>query len=226
MFSAYYDPSIGRFLSTDPVQANANTGASFNRYWYAANNPYKFTDPDGRQERISDVRAYSDPVQRRAEEIAARQALGLSVDFTPVIGDVKGFIDAYNNQTVSNVVGAVVGLFGPAGDAARKLIKGVDNLASAARIARPADGISMGTNEALDAATSYLGDGYKMIDSGVYRSADGTRQVRMTDRDLNHPRQKPHMNFEEGRTTTNHRGTSTFEAEHNSHVYLPEEKHR
>ncbi len=44
----YYDPQIGRFLSVDPVQANANTGASFNRYAYANNNPYKFTDPDGR----------------------------------------------------------------------------------------------------------------------------------------------------------------------------------
>ena len=48
MQQRYYDPAIGRFLSTDPVQANANTGASFNRYWYANNNPYKFTDPDGR----------------------------------------------------------------------------------------------------------------------------------------------------------------------------------
>lgn len=54
----YYDPSIGRFLSVDPVTANSGTGANFNRYWYAANNPYKFVDPDGRlvrnsQERIS-----------------------------------------------------------------------------------------------------------------------------------------------------------------------------
>ena len=38
-----------RFVSTDPVQANPNTGASFNRYHYANNNPYRFTDPDGRQ---------------------------------------------------------------------------------------------------------------------------------------------------------------------------------
>ncbi len=43
----YYDPVMGRFLSTDPVQAS-DTGASFNRYWYANNNPYRFTDPDGR----------------------------------------------------------------------------------------------------------------------------------------------------------------------------------
>jgi hypothetical protein len=44
----YYDPQIGRFLSVDPVAANANTGAMFNRYNYANNNPYRFTDPDGR----------------------------------------------------------------------------------------------------------------------------------------------------------------------------------
>ncbi len=45
----YYDPGIGRFLSVDPVTADGNTGGSFNRYKYASNNPYRFTDPDGRQ---------------------------------------------------------------------------------------------------------------------------------------------------------------------------------
>ena len=55
MQQRYYDPTIGRFLSVDPVAANPNTGASFNRYWYANNNPYKFTDPDGRQ---SCIQAY------------------------------------------------------------------------------------------------------------------------------------------------------------------------
>lgn len=34
--------------SNDPVVANPNTGENFNRYVYANNNPYKFTDPDGR----------------------------------------------------------------------------------------------------------------------------------------------------------------------------------
>ncbi|QTJ31047.1 hypothetical protein [Xanthomonas citri] len=37
-----------RFVSVDPVQANANTGQNFNRYYYVNNNPYRFTDPDGR----------------------------------------------------------------------------------------------------------------------------------------------------------------------------------
>ncbi|MEZ0469088.1 polymorphic toxin type 10 domain-containing protein [Luteimonas salinilitoris] len=49
MQQRYYDPVIGRFLSVDPVGVNTGNGANFNRYWYANNNPYKFTDPDGRQ---------------------------------------------------------------------------------------------------------------------------------------------------------------------------------
>lgn len=48
MQQRYYDPVVGRFLSVDPVTADGNTGSNFNRYWYANNNPYKFTDPDGR----------------------------------------------------------------------------------------------------------------------------------------------------------------------------------
>ncbi len=50
MQQRYYDPDSGRFLSVDPVAANPNTGASFNRYIYASGNPYKFTDPDGRSD--------------------------------------------------------------------------------------------------------------------------------------------------------------------------------
>lgn len=48
MQQRYYDPQVGRFLSVDPVTAYAKPGLNFNRYWYANNNPYKFTDPDGR----------------------------------------------------------------------------------------------------------------------------------------------------------------------------------
>jgi RHS repeat-associated protein len=48
MQQRYYDPIAGRFLSIDPVSTDANTGTSFNRYKYAANNPYKYIDPDGR----------------------------------------------------------------------------------------------------------------------------------------------------------------------------------
>ncbi|MBT2767575.1 hypothetical protein J7J08_07975 [Stenotrophomonas sp. ISL-67] len=40
-----------RFVSTDPVQADPNSGANYNRYWYGNNNSYRFTDPDGRLSR-------------------------------------------------------------------------------------------------------------------------------------------------------------------------------
>jgi RHS repeat-associated protein len=44
----YYDPEIGRFMSIDPISTDPLNIHSFNRYAYANNNPYKFTDPDGR----------------------------------------------------------------------------------------------------------------------------------------------------------------------------------
>ncbi|WP_460456977.1 RHS repeat-associated core domain-containing protein [Arenimonas alkanexedens] len=50
MQQRYYDQKIGRFLSVDPVTVDPVTGGGFNRYQYAANNPYRFVDPNGRQE--------------------------------------------------------------------------------------------------------------------------------------------------------------------------------
>ena len=49
MQQRYYDPAIGAFLSVDPVTAYSNPVGAFNRYRYANNNPYMFTDPDGRR---------------------------------------------------------------------------------------------------------------------------------------------------------------------------------
>jgi RHS repeat-associated protein len=49
MQQRYYDPYAGRFLSTDPVLTDAETGSSFNRYIYANNNPFRYIDPDGRE---------------------------------------------------------------------------------------------------------------------------------------------------------------------------------
>jgi len=50
MQQRYYDPAIGRLLSIDPVTAlDDGDMRHFNRYAYAYNNPYLFTDPDGRR---------------------------------------------------------------------------------------------------------------------------------------------------------------------------------
>jgi RHS repeat-associated protein len=48
MGARHYDPEIGRFLSVDPVRFQEGHAHSFNRYAYAANNPYRYVDPDGR----------------------------------------------------------------------------------------------------------------------------------------------------------------------------------
>jgi len=48
MQQRYFDSQSGRFLSTDPVLPT-DDGRNFNRYWYANDNPYRYTDPDGRE---------------------------------------------------------------------------------------------------------------------------------------------------------------------------------
>ncbi|WP_313344723.1 RHS repeat-associated core domain-containing protein [Stenotrophomonas sp.] len=57
MQQRYYDPQIGRFLSADSVTAYSNPAEAFNRYWYASSNPYRFTDPDGREVDVASAAA-------------------------------------------------------------------------------------------------------------------------------------------------------------------------
>jgi RHS repeat-associated protein len=49
MQARLYDPLIGRFLSTDPEAFNGSSPFTFNRYAYANNNPYRYTDPTGEE---------------------------------------------------------------------------------------------------------------------------------------------------------------------------------
>lgn len=49
----YYNPTIGRFYSVDPVQFSEENAQTFNRYAYANNNPYMYVDPDGRKVRFA-----------------------------------------------------------------------------------------------------------------------------------------------------------------------------
>jgi RHS repeat-associated protein len=43
----YYDPSVGRFISRDPVGGLSRVPLSNNRYAYTLNNPLHFVDPSG-----------------------------------------------------------------------------------------------------------------------------------------------------------------------------------
>ncbi|MDA1368277.1 RHS repeat-associated core domain-containing protein [Glycomyces algeriensis] len=91
---------------------------------------------------------------------------------------------------------------------------GADNLA---------DGINMETDDALDTAEEFLGEGYvEAAPPGRFVSSDGLRQVRMTDADLAHPVQDPHFNFETFAIPT---GPGVRQKPiRNDHVFLPEEE--
>lgn len=90
MQQRYYDPVIGRFLSVDPVTAHTSPGANFNRYWYANNSPYRFTDPDGRYGRGT---GWKDPDWKkfdRAQQSAAKSLERASAKITKALETGKG----------------------------------------------------------------------------------------------------------------------------------------
>jgi len=118
MQQRYYDPEVGLFLSVDPVTAYSEPIGQFNRYRYANGNPYRFTDPDGRQV-VGAPRDFYNPVT--AEQ--ARQILPIVADFTPVLGDVKGIVEAIQAPTPANIAGAAVGVVPIGGDIAKAAIK-------------------------------------------------------------------------------------------------------
>lgn len=89
MQQRYYDPQLGLFLSVDPVSPNDKPGSAFNRYRYAAGNPYRFVDPDGRQERAAERHADSVASSPSAYDTFGPAALAVTtaiVRATPVVG--------------------------------------------------------------------------------------------------------------------------------------------
>ena len=105
MQQRYYDPVAGRFLSVDPEQSE------FSRYSYGANNPFKFVDPDGRENVLGIVAQFED--YSRIDSPSTNDLSGLadvqrSVDLTVetvmasgdanVIADVKVWEVSYNPE--------------------------------------------------------------------------------------------------------------------------------
>ena len=80
MQQRYYDGTLGRFLSVDPVTAYEKPSQNFNRYWYGNNNPYSFKDPDGREVGYtynSDGSMYHYYMDHEPDPAAAEVALAL-----------------------------------------------------------------------------------------------------------------------------------------------------
>lgn len=130
MQQRYMDPQLGAFLSVDPVTAYQKPVDQFNRYRYANGNPYKFTDPDGRQSLPRSV--YETDWTKPETRQAFGDALSFVADFTPVVSDAKGIAEAVREPTLRNFLAAAVGVFPIAGDFAGKAIKSADQLIDAA----------------------------------------------------------------------------------------------
>ncbi|MCL6712580.1 hypothetical protein M8R20_36955 [Pseudomonas sp. R2.Fl] len=89
MQQRYYDPLLGRFLSVDPVTAYSSPGANFNRYWYANNNPYKFTDPDGRKGKVAWLVELVGDGMRKIARLTQEQAVRARKSEQNIVADRK-----------------------------------------------------------------------------------------------------------------------------------------
>ncbi|WP_081683461.1 RHS repeat-associated core domain-containing protein [Arenimonas composti] len=118
MQQRYYDPTIGRFLSVDPVTTNATNGDSFSRFHYGGNNPHRYVDPDGRLPIVPAI-------------VLARMGLGATVGAAVEVGWQMGIDEKDWNEIdwmdvkISAGIGALVpgyGSFAFRGIGARNVI--------------------------------------------------------------------------------------------------------
>lgn len=152
MQQRYYDPGIGSFLSIDPIDVNTSTGWNFCRYCYAANNPYKFTDPDGRGVQALWGAPVGAIVDIAAQKIANPDAPinWKSVGVSAVVGAVTGGVASVariaaikGTVTVGQAVkttAAANAAVGAAGSAADSLVNGESPSAGKMAIAATANG--------------------------------------------------------------------------------------
>jgi len=97
MQQRYYDPVVGRFYSNHPVDMlghmqKGNPTMGFNRYAYTNNNPYKYTDPDGR---------YLFPITSGAGGRSIVDTKPMTPNSYRGSGDVKSTLDT--TATVANI---------------------------------------------------------------------------------------------------------------------------
>lgn len=165
---AAYEQPVGQFI----------------RYRYANGNPYNFKDPDGRQSLPRSV--YETDWTKPETRQAFRDAASMVADFTPIVGDAKGAIEA-----VRNVVAATTGLVPIIGDAGKSVLKHGDEaaqlgkkLASEQQMAELAGGggtVTYGPttkqplrqSERLAAQHGGEAVRYQKVCSSSYKAADG-----------------------------------------------------
>lgn len=127
MQQRYYDPQSGRFVSTDPILPTDN-GEDFNRYEYANDNPYRYTDPDGRMFGVDDLAGFligglvGMGVTAIENKLADKPITAGDMAGSFVQGGIEG-VGLVNAPETGGVSAAIVygGVAGAAGDATKQV---------------------------------------------------------------------------------------------------------
>ena len=198
-----YDPSLGRFISQDPLKGTPTDPQQRNRYSYVGNDPLTRYDLSGLYPGESYVDAavgtWNDWREGGVSALANDYWQGYNTmprwaqaaDTGVILGGMT-FLDLYS-----------MGAFSPMqGEYASELLSeegsiGLGRDATCGKGMGNIPGGEASIDQVLSGAVRWLGEGYREIGPGVFRSADGTRQFRMVyPNDLAPRIGSPHVNFE------------------------------
>ncbi|OAV66093.1 Cell wall-associated polypeptide CWBP200 [Bacteroidales bacterium Barb6XT] len=142
MNARLYDPLIGRFFSPDPKMMDGETQA-LNRYSYAMNNPFAYTDPSGEELFTALILGFTAAIAIKAAMAAAAVGAAAAAVMTAVTlaksgasaGEMAWKIPAA--MLIGGAAGAAGGLLGagmPAFGAAAAALSGVASVAASSLI--------------------------------------------------------------------------------------------
>jgi Rhs family protein len=113
MQARYYDPGVGRFLSTDPVLSEPGSLVRFGRFAYANNNPITNVDPDGRVAIVTRMKDGSVRVQYPVAFTGKEASDANKATFKAQVADMSGtyHINGADTKVSFEVTGIKTGLF-------------------------------------------------------------------------------------------------------------------
>lgn len=161
-------PASARFVSVDPVQADPENGQNFNRYYYGNNNPYKFTDPDGRKSVIEGDDAYKKGVQEVRDNVSsANPELKQRIDTMEQSSHIHRIVPASENPNVPGTP-SNTGEGGTLADESNGIGTGTVTYFDPTQTITSANGVVSGPGEVL--SHEYTGHGFDKDQGTIDRS--------------------------------------------------------